>query len=64
MRPVHDLVHRAMGRPVEQAASVDVVHGAAVRLLIERGGGMGALLRNHSTVPRAVSEAEAAPKSA
>jgi hypothetical protein len=53
-----------MGRAVEQAASVDVVHGAAARLLIERGGGMGALLRHHSPVPHAVAEAEAARKSA
>jgi peptide chain release factor subunit 1 len=44
-RPVHDLFHRAMARALEQAGSVQVVHGAAARRLLEVGGGMGALLR-------------------
>jgi peptide subunit release factor 1 (eRF1) len=45
MRPVPDLLHRAMGRAVEQAGSVEVVHGHAARRLLETGGGLGALLR-------------------
>ena len=45
MGPVHDLFHRAMERAREQAGSVEVVHGAAARRLLEAGDGLGALLR-------------------
>jgi peptide chain release factor subunit 1 len=45
MRAAHDLFHRAMERAREQAASVEVVHGAAHRRLLELGDGLGALLR-------------------
>jgi len=44
-RPVHDLVHRAMARAREQAASVEVLRGGAARRLTEAGEGLGALLR-------------------
>lgn len=44
MRPVHDVIHRAMARTIEQAGRVEVVHGDAARRLLEAGG-MGALLR-------------------
>jgi peptide subunit release factor 1 (eRF1) len=54
MQPVHDLFHRAMERAVEQSGSVDVVHGATARRLIELGGGLGALLRYPSPVPQEV----------
>jgi hypothetical protein len=53
--PVHDLFHRAMERAVEQSGSVDVLHGAASRRLLEIGGGMGALLRYPSPVPQVVA---------
>ena len=55
MRPLHDLFHRAMARVVEQAGSVEVLHGAAERRLMEAGGGLGALLRYPSAVPQAIS---------
>lgn len=55
MRRVHDVFHRAMGRAVEQAASVEVLHGAAARRLGELGGGMGAVLRYPSPVPGATA---------
>ncbi len=45
MRPVHDLLHRAMGRAVEQAGRVEIVRGDAGRRLSEVGQGIGALLR-------------------
>jgi peptide subunit release factor 1 (eRF1) len=45
MRPAPDLLHRAMARALEQAGSVEVVHGHAARRLTETGGGLGALLR-------------------
>jgi peptide subunit release factor 1 (eRF1) len=45
MRPVPDLLHRAVARAVEQAGSVEAVHGHAARRLLETGGGLGALLR-------------------
>jgi hypothetical protein len=45
MRPVHDVFHRAMARAREQAASVEVVQGAAARRLQEAGEGVGAFLR-------------------
>jgi peptide chain release factor subunit 1 len=45
MTPVHDLFHRAMARAREQAASVEVVHGAAARRLLDVGEGLGAVLR-------------------
>ena len=46
MRPAHDLIHRAMVRAMEQGESVEMVHGAAGRRLVEAGGGPGALLRH------------------
>jgi peptide subunit release factor 1 (eRF1) len=45
MRPVHDLLHRAMQHARAQAASVEVVHGAAARRLLDAGAGLGAFLR-------------------
>ena len=45
MKPVHDLFHRAMGRTLEQAGSVEVLHSDAARRLQETAGGLGALLR-------------------
>jgi peptide chain release factor subunit 1 len=45
MRSVHDVVHRAMARTIEQAGRVEVVHGDAARRLLEVGAGLGALLR-------------------
>ena len=45
MGPVHNVVHRAMARTIEQAGRVEVVHGEAARPLQEAGGGLGALLR-------------------
>ena len=44
MRPVHDLFHRAMGRTLEQAGNVEVLHNDAARRLQETAGGLGALL--------------------
>ena len=49
-RPVHDVVHRAMARTIEQAGRVEVVHGEAARRLLEVGGGLGALLRFRAVV--------------
>jgi peptide chain release factor subunit 1 len=60
MRPVHDLFHRAMARAVEQAGSVEVVHGLAEKRLMEVGGGLGALLRH----PGARATADAVTASA
>lgn len=57
MRPVHDVFHRAMGRAVDQSGRVEVMHGVAAKQLIERGGGLGALLRYPSTVPVTVASA-------
>lgn len=51
MRPVHNVVHRAMARTIEQAGRVEVVHGEAARRLLEGGGGLGALLRFRATAP-------------
>ncbi len=51
MRPVHNVVHRAMARTIEQAGRVEVVHGEAARRLLEAGGGLGALLRFRATAP-------------
>ena len=45
MHAVHDLAHRAMGRTLEQAGSVEVVHDEAAKRLQAAGGGLGALLR-------------------
>ena len=45
MRPVHDVLHRAMARTIEQAGRVEVIHGDAARRLLETGGGLGGLLR-------------------
>jgi peptide subunit release factor 1 (eRF1) len=45
MATLHDVFHRAMARAREQAAGVEVVHGAAARLLKETGGGLGAFVR-------------------
>jgi peptide subunit release factor 1 (eRF1) len=55
MRSVHDLFHRAMARANDQAGRVEVMHAAAGRLLLELGGGLGALLRHPSAVPQALS---------
>jgi peptide subunit release factor 1 (eRF1) len=49
MRPVHNVVHRAMAHTIEQAGRVEVVHGEAARRLQEAGGGLGALLRFRAT---------------
>jgi hypothetical protein len=57
MRPVHDVVHRAMGRAVDQSARVEVLHGAAGRRLVELGAGMAALLRYPTPVPVTVASA-------
>jgi peptide chain release factor subunit 1 len=45
MRPLHDVVRRAMERALEEADRVAVVHGDAARRLGEAGAGLGALLR-------------------
>ena len=45
MKPAHDLYHLAARRTIDQAGSVEVVHGDAARRLHEKGGGLGALLR-------------------
>jgi peptide chain release factor subunit 1 len=42
---VPDLIERAVERALDQAGSVEVVHGEAARRLLEDGGGLGALLR-------------------
>jgi peptide chain release factor subunit 1 len=55
MRRVHDLFHRAMQRAREQSGSVEIVHGAAEKRLLEVGGGLGALLRYASPVPQQVA---------
>jgi peptide subunit release factor 1 (eRF1) len=52
MRPVPDLLHRAMARTLEQAGRVEVVHGDAARQLLDKGGGLGALLRFRIASPR------------
>jgi peptide subunit release factor 1 (eRF1) len=54
MRPVHDVVHRAMARTIEQAGRVEVVHGDAARRLLQAGG-LGALLRFRATVAPVVA---------
>jgi hypothetical protein len=46
-----------MARAVEQSASVEVLHGAAARRLMDLGAGMGALLRYPSPVPQVVAAA-------
>jgi len=45
MHPVHDLYHRAMARTIEQAGSVEVVHGDAAHRLLATASGLGAVLR-------------------
>ena len=55
MRPVHDVLHRAMARTIEQAGRVEVVHGDAARRLLQAGGGLGALLRFRATVAPVVA---------
>ena len=50
MQPVHDVVHRAMARTIEQAGRVEVVHGDAAGRLLQAGGGLGALVRFRATV--------------
>ncbi|MGE3231756.1 MAG: Vms1/Ankzf1 family peptidyl-tRNA hydrolase [Hyphomicrobium sp.] len=45
MQPVHDLFHRAAERALEQAGSVETLHADAARRLMERGDGLGAVLR-------------------
>ena len=57
MRPVHDVVHRAMGRAVDQSGRVEVLHGAAGKRLVELGAGMAALLRYPTPVPVTVASA-------
>jgi peptide chain release factor subunit 1 len=42
---VPDLIERAVERALDQAGSVEVVHGEAARHLHESGGGLGAFLR-------------------
>jgi peptide chain release factor subunit 1 len=42
---VPDLMERAVERALDQAGSVEVVHGEAARHLHESGGGLGAFLR-------------------
>jgi peptide subunit release factor 1 (eRF1) len=48
MQPVHDLIHRAMARTLDQAGSVEIVRGRAGRRLHELGEGVGAILRYRS----------------
>jgi hypothetical protein len=60
MRAVHDVFHRAMQRTLDQAGSVEVVHGRVARQLHEKGEGLGALLRYRSPVPLAVGDARRA----
>jgi peptide chain release factor subunit 1 len=55
-QPVHDLFHRAIGLALEQAGSVEVVHGDAARRLLEAGDGLGALLRYRLPVTQGVRE--------
>jgi peptide subunit release factor 1 (eRF1) len=45
MRPVPDLLHRAMDRAVEQGGKVEVVHGDSAGRLLDAGSGLAALLR-------------------
>ena len=45
MRPLHDVVRRAIERALEEADRVAVVHGDAAPRLREVGAGLGALLR-------------------
>jgi peptide subunit release factor 1 (eRF1) len=45
MASLHDVFHRAMARARDQAAGVELVHGAAAQLLKQTGGGLGAFLR-------------------
>jgi peptide subunit release factor 1 (eRF1) len=55
MRTVHDVVHRAMARTIDQAGRVEVVHGDAARRLLQVGGGLGALLRFRAVVDPVVA---------
>ncbi|MBM4440213.1 MAG: hypothetical protein FJ027_07320 [Candidatus Rokubacteria bacterium] len=55
MRAVDDVVHRAMGRALEQGATVDVLHGERARRLMAQGGGLAALLRYPTAVPETVA---------
>jgi peptide chain release factor subunit 1 len=57
LRPVRDLVHRLMGRALEQAGRVEVMHDEAARRLRAAGAGLGALLR--FPAPPAVTGQEA-----
>jgi peptide chain release factor subunit 1 len=45
LEPVHDLFHRAMGKTLDEAGNVEIVHAEAAARLTERGAGLGALLR-------------------
>jgi peptide subunit release factor 1 (eRF1) len=45
MRPVHDVLHRAMEQALELDGRVEVLHGPAAPRLVEACGGVGALLR-------------------
>jgi peptide chain release factor subunit 1 len=51
MKPVHDVVHRAMARTLEQSGTVEVVHDTVADRLREVAGGIGALLRYVASVP-------------
>jgi peptide chain release factor subunit 1 len=44
-RPVPDLTRRAVELTLEQAGSVEFLHGPSAQRLLEAGGGLGALLR-------------------
>ena len=55
LRRAHDLFHRAMQRAREQSGSVEIMHGAAEKRLLEVGGGLGALLRYPLPVPQQVA---------
>jgi peptide chain release factor subunit 1 len=45
VRPVRDVVERAIERALGQAAAVEIVHDEPGQQLLSRGGGMGAQLR-------------------
>ncbi|HYE90732.1 MAG TPA: Vms1/Ankzf1 family peptidyl-tRNA hydrolase [Terriglobales bacterium] len=55
MRAVDDVVHRAMGRALEQGATVDMLHGDRAQRLMAQGGGLAAMLRYPTAVPESVA---------
>jgi peptide subunit release factor 1 (eRF1) len=55
MQPVHDLFDAGMERTLEQSGRVEVLHADAPRRLLERGDGLGALLR-YRTAPTPVPD--------